>query len=185
MIDDVLAEVRERMKKTIEALHDDLLSLRTGRASPALVERLPVEYYGTPTPLNQIASIAVPEPRLLVIRPWDPSALAAIERALLKSDLGLTPSNDGKLIRLNIPRLTEERRRDLVKLVSRRVEEARVSVRNLRRDALNDLKEVEKEKMISEDDLKRGRDDLQKLTDKYMEQVDAVGQRKEDEIREV
>jgi len=185
MIDEVLAEVRERMKKTIEALQDDLLTLRTGRASPALVERLPVDYYGTPTPLNQIASIAVPEPRLLVIRPWDPSALAAIERAIQKSDLGLTPSNDGKLIRLNIPRLTEERRRDLVKLVSRRVEEARVSVRNLRRDALNDLKDFEKEKMISEDDFFQGKEEIQKLTDEFVDKIDAFGQRKEEEVMEV
>ncbi len=185
MIDEVLAEVREHMKKTIEALQDDLLSLRTGRASPALVERLPVEYYGTLTPLNQMASIAVPEPRLLVIRPWDPSALAAIERAILKSDLGLTPSNDGKLIRLNIPRLTEERRRDLVKLVSRRVEEARVSVRNLRRDALNDLKDFEKEKMISEDDFFEGKEEIQKLTDEFVDKIDAIGQRKEEEVMEV
>jgi ribosome recycling factor len=185
VIDEVLAEVRERMKKTIEALQDDLLTLRTGRASPALVERLPVDYYGTPTPLNQIASIAVPEPRLLVIRPWDPSALAAIERAIQKSDLGLTPSNDGKLIRLNIPRLTEERRRDLVKLVSRRVEEARVSVRNLRRDALNDLKDFEKEKMISEDDFFEGKEEIQKLTDEFVDKIDAVGKRKEEEVMEV
>ena len=185
MIDEVLAEVRERMKKTIEALQDDLLTLRTGRASPALVERLPVDYYGTPTPLNQIASIAVPEPRLLVIRPLDPSALAAIERTILKSDLGLTPSNDGKLIRLNIPRLTEERRRDLVKLVSKRVEEARVSVRNLRRDALNDLKDFEKEKMISEDDLYQGKEEVQKLTDEFVVKIDAIGQRKEEEVMEV
>ena len=185
MIDEVLAELRDHMKKTIEALQDDLLTLRTGRASPALVERMPVEYYGTPTPLNQIASIAVPEPRLLVIRPWDPSALAAIERAILKSDLGLTPSNDGKLIRLSIPRLTEERRRDLVKLVSKRVEEARVSVRNLRRDALNDLKDFEKEKMISEDDFFEGKEEVQKLTDEFVEKIDAIGQRKEEEVMEV
>jgi len=185
MINDLLAELRDRMKKTIEALQDDLLTLRTGRASPALVERLPVEYYGTPTPLNQIASIAVPEPRLLVIRPWDPSALSAIDKAIQKSDLGLTPSNDGKLIRLNIPRLTEERRRDLVKLVSKRVEEARVSVRNLRRDALNDLKDFEKEKMISEDDFFEGKEEVQKLTDEFVEKIDAIGQRKEEEVMEV
>lgn len=185
MIDEVLAEVRERMKKTIEALQDDLLTLRTGRASPALVERLPVDYYGTPTPVNQLASIAVPEPRLLVIRPWDPSSLAAIERAILKSDLGLTPSNDGKLIRLNIPRLTEERRRDLVKLVSKRVEEARVSVRNLRRDALNDLKDFEKEKMISEDDFFQGKEEIQKLTDDFIDKIDTIGKRKEEEVMEV
>src|SRR5512137_563806 len=128
MLNDVYKEAETRMKGAIQALEEDLSGIRTGRASPALVERLPVDYYGVPTPLNQIASIAVPEPRLLVIRPWDPSALAAIERAILKSDLGLTPANDGKLIRLNIPRLTEERRRELVKMVARRLEEARVSI---------------------------------------------------------
>jgi ribosome recycling factor len=185
MIDEVLAEVRVHMKKTVEVLQDDLLTLRTGRASPALVERLPIEYYGTMTPLNQMASIAVPEPRLLVIRPWDPSALSAIERAILKSDLGLTPANDGKLIRLNIPRLTEERRRDLVKLVSKRVEEARISVRNLRRDALNDLKEFEKEKMISEDDFFMGKEEIQDLTDEFIAKIDDIGKRKEEELMEI
>ena len=147
MIDDVLQDLRERMSKTVEVLQDDLLSIRTGRASPALVEKLPVEYYGSLTPLIQLASIAVPEPRLLVIRPFDPSALPDIERAILRSDLGLTPMNDGKLIRLSIPRLTEERRRELVRVVARRVEEARVAIRNLRRDALKDLQEFEKEKI--------------------------------------
>jgi ribosome recycling factor len=185
MIDEVLAEVRLHMKKTIEVLQDDLLTIRTGRASPALVERLPIEYYGTMTPLNQMASIAVPEPRLLVIRPWDPSALSAIERAILKSDLNLTPANDGKLIRINIPRLTEERRRDLVKLVSKRVEEARISVRNLRRDALNDMKEFEKEKMISEDDFFAGKEEVQDLTDEFIAKIDDIGKRKEEEVMEV
>jgi ribosome recycling factor len=140
MINELLEELRERMLKSVEVLQEDLMGIRTGRASPALVEKLPVEYYGTLTPLNQMASIAAPEPRLLVIKPWDPSALTDIERAILKSDLGLTPMNDGKLIRLNVPRLTEERRRELVKLVSRRVEEGRVAVLNLRRVALQDLK---------------------------------------------
>jgi ribosome recycling factor len=185
MIDEVLDELRQRMEKSMEALQDDLLGIRTGRASPALVERLPVEYYGTMTPLNQMASIAAPEPRLLVIRPWDPSALPDIERALLISDLGLTPMNDGKLIRLNIPRLTEERRRELVKLVARRVEEARVAVRNLRRDALQDLKEFEKEKMISEDDFFRGKDSVQDLTDEFIEKIDEMGKRKEAEVMEI
>jgi ribosome recycling factor len=185
MIDEVLEDLRQRMAKSVEALQDDLLSIRTGRASPALVEKLPVEYYGTMTALNQMASIAAPEPRLLVIRPWDPSALADIERAILKSDLGLTPMNDGKLIRLNIPRLTEERRRDLVKMVSKRVEEARVSVRNLRRDALQDLRDFEKEKMISEDDFYRGKDEVQDLTDKFIEQIDEIGKRKEQEVMEI
>jgi ribosome recycling factor len=185
MIDEVLEELRQRMERSVEALQDDLLSIRTGRASPALVEKLPVEYYGTMTPLNQMASIAVPEPRLLVIRPWDPSALPEIERALLKSDLGLTPMNDGKLIRLSIPRLTEERRRELVKLVSRRVEEARVAIRNLRRDALQDMKEFEKEKMISEDDFFRGKDSVQELTDEFIEKIDEIGKRKEEEVMEI
>lgn len=185
MIDEVLGELRERMEKSVEALQIDLMAIRTGRASPALVERLPVEYYGTPTPLNQMASIAAPEPRLLVIRPWDPSSLRDIERAILGSDLGLTPMNDGMLIRLSIPRLTEERRRELVKVVSRRVEEARVAVRNLRRDALQDLKEFEKEKMISEDEFFRGKDKVQELTDEFVEKIDEIGQRKEEEVMEI
>ena len=185
MIDEVLEELRERMQKSVDALQDDLLSIRTGRASPALVEKLPVEYYGTATPLNQMASIAAPEPRLLVIRPWDPSSLGDIERAILKSDIGLTPMNDGALIRLSIPRLTEERRRELVKVVSRRVEEARVAVRNLRRDALQDLKEFEKEKMISEDDFYRGKDKVQELTDEFIEKIDEIGQHKEAEVMEI
>ena len=185
MINEVLDELGERMQKSVEALQDDLLSIRTGRASPALVEKLPVEYYGTATPLNQMASIAAPEPRLLVIRPWDPSALADIERAILRSDLGLTPMNDGMLIRLSIPRLTEERRRELVKVVSRRVEEARIAVRNLRRDALQDLKEFEKEKMISEDEFFRGKDKVQELTDQFIEEIDGIGKRKEEEVMEI
>ena len=185
MINEVLDELRQRMLKSVEALQDDLLSIRTGRASPALVEKLSVEYYGTATPLNQMASIAAPEPRLLVIRPWDPSSLADIERAILKSDLGLTPMNDGMLIRLSIPRLTEERRRELVKVVSRRVEEARIAVRNLRRDALQDLKEFEKEKMISEDEFFRGKDKVQELTDEFVEKIDGIGKRKEEEVMEI
>jgi ribosome recycling factor len=185
MINELLKELRERMNRSVEALQDDLMSIRTGRASPALVEKLPVEYYGTMTPLNQMASIAAPEPRLLVVKPWDPSALGDIERAILKSDLGLTPMNDGKLIRLNIPRLTEERRRELVKLVSRRVEEGRIAIRNLRRDALQDLKDFEKEKMISEDDFFRGKDDIQELTDEFIQQIDEIGKRKEEELMEI
>jgi ribosome recycling factor len=185
MINDLLDDLRERMTKSVQALQDDLLSIRTGRASPALVEKLSVEYYGMMTPLNQMASIAVPEPRLLVIRPWDPSALADIERAILKSDLGLTPMNDGKLIRLSIPRLTEERRRELVKLVARRVEEARIAIRNLRRDALKDLQEFEKEKMISEDEFFRAKDEVQDLTDEFVAKIDETGQRKEEEVMEI
>ncbi len=185
MINDVLREAEERMRKAVEALQEDLRTVRTGRASPALIERLPVEYYGVPTPLQQLATISAPEPRLLTIRPFSPSDIGAIEKAILKSDLGLTPSNDGKLIRLNIPRLTEERRRELVKLVARRVEEGRVAIRNIRRDSINDLREFEKEKMISEDDLHRGIEEMQELTDRYIERVDEVGKAKEAEIMEV
>lgn len=185
MINDLLDDLRERMTKSVEVLQDDLMSIRTGRASPALVERLQVEYYGAMTPLNQLASVAAPEPRLLVIRPWDPAALGEIERAILKSDLGLTPMNDGKLVRLNIPRLTEERRRELAKVVSRRVEEARVAVRNLRRGALKDLEDFEKEKLISEDELFRGKDQIQELTDEFVKNMDEIGQRKEQELMEI
>jgi ribosome recycling factor len=185
MIDDVLQDLRERMSKTVDVLQDDLLGIRTGRASPALVEKLLVEYYGAMTPLIHLASVAVPEPRLLVIRPFDPAALSGIERAILKSDLGLTPMNDGKLIRLSIPRLTEERRRELVRVVARRVEEARIAIRNLRRDALKDLQDFEKEKMISEDEFFRAKDEVQALTDEYIEKIDEIGQRKEEEVMEV
>jgi ribosome recycling factor len=185
MIKELFSETEQHMEKTLEALSSDLVGLRTGRASPALVERLVVDYWDTPTPLNQLASIAVPEPRLLAIRAWDATALAAIERAIRKSDLGLTPMNDGKIIRLAIPPLTEERRRDLVKLVARRVEEARVAIRNLRRDAIEMLRELEDEKMISEDDMYRAKDDIQELTDKMIERADEIGKHKEKEILEV
>jgi ribosome recycling factor len=185
MLKDVYKEAETRMKGAIQALDDDLAGIRTGRAHPALVEKLQVEYYGVPTPLVQLASISVPEPRSLFIRPFDASTLRAIERALLASDLGLTPNNDGKTIRLNLPPLTEERRRDLVKVVSSRVEDGRVAIRNVRRDSIRDLREFEQEKMISEDDLKRGEDELQKITDRYIEEINAVGERKEKEIMEV
>ena len=185
MIKEALADAEERMKGAIIALEQNLATIRTGRASPALVERLMVEYYGTPTPLQQLATISAPEPRLLTIKPFDPSSLKDIERGLLASDLGLTPSNDGKLIRLNIPPLTEERRKELIKVVHHRLEEARVAVRNIRRAAHDDLREFEKEKVISEDDLRRGETDLQKLTDKYIEKVDEHGKRKEAEIKEI
>lgn len=185
MIDELLQEADTRMGGAIEALRDDLRVLRTGRASPALVERLEIEYYGVPTPLNQLATISVPEARLLAIRPWDPSALAAVERAVLASDLGLTPNNDGHIIRLPIPRLTEERRRDLVKLVRNRVEDAKVAVRNVRRGVLNDLRDLEKEGLIPEDDFFRGREDLQELTNDFTNQIDDVSRAKEAEIMEV
>lgn len=185
MIEDILKATEARMEKCVEALQNELIAIRTGRASPALVERLQVEYYGTQVPLNQLSTISVPEPRLLVIRPFDPSSLPQIEKAILKSELGLTPSNDGKVIRLSIPRLTEERRLELVKMVQKRVEEARVAVRNCRRDGLQDMKECEKEKLISEDEHYRGKDRMQELTDKYIERVDGIGSAKEEQIMEV
>jgi ribosome recycling factor len=185
MINDVLKEAEDRMNKAVDALREDLMVIRTGRASPALIERLPVEYYGSLVQLNQLATISAPEPRLLTIRPWDATALPAIEKAILKSDLGLTPNNDGKFIRLAIPRLTEERRQELAKVVSRRVEEGRVAIRHCRRDAIEDLRELEKEKLITEDDLYRGRDEVQKLTDRFNETMDEIGQRKTAEIMEI
>lgn len=185
MLKDAYNEAEARMKGAVEALEEDLSGIRTGRASPGLVERLQVEYYGMPTPLVQLASISVPESRQLLIRPFDASTLKAIERAILTSDLGLTPNNDGKSIRLNLPALTEERRRDLVRVVHNRVEEARVAVRNVRRDSIKDLREFEHEKLISEDELKRGEEDLQKLTDYFVELVSGVGERKEIDIMEV
>ncbi|MFZ1267355.1 MAG: ribosome recycling factor, partial [Anaerolineae bacterium] len=159
--------------------------VRTGRASPALVENLSVEYYGMPTPLQQLATINAPEPRLLAIKPFNRGDMGIIERAILKSDLGLNPSNDGQIMRLIIPMPTEERRRELVRQVDKRVEEARVSVRNIRRDAIEDLREFEKEKLISEDDLRHGRDEIQRLTDRQIEQIDTIGRDKETEVMEV
>jgi ribosome recycling factor len=185
MLKDVYQETEARMKGAIQALEDDLSGIRTGRAHPALVEKLPVEYYGTPTPLIQLASISVPEPRSLLIRPFDANTLRSIERAIQISDLGLTPNNDGKTIRLNLPMLTEERRRDLVKLVHNRVEEARIAARNVRRDSIKDLREFLQEKMISEDEQKRGEEELQKITDRFVDEINAVGERKEKEILEV
>jgi ribosome recycling factor len=185
MIKDLVKETKGRMEKTVEALREDLQGIRTGRASPALIEKLMVEYYGVPTPLQQLAAISAPEPRLLTIRPWDAATMSHIEKAILKSDLGLTPTNDGKIIRLSIPKLTEERRRDLVKIVARRVEEGRIAVRNLRRDAIEDLREIEKEGLISEDEMYQGRDEIQEVTDDFIKQVDDVGSAKEAEIMEV
>lgn len=185
MIDDVKADAENRMKKSIEAFKRELVGIRTGRASPALVEPIKVDYYGTPTPLQQLAAVSAPEPRLLVIKPFDQSALGAIEKAILKSDLGLTPINDGKLIRLPIPPLTEERRRELTKVVRKHAEEAHIAIRNIRRDALKDLEEMEKEKLISEDQHFKGKEVLQELTDKYIAQVDQIAKAKEAEIMEV
>lgn len=185
MLKDVYKEAEARMKGAIQALEEDLSGIRTGRASPALIERMQVEYYGAPSPLIQLATISVPEARTLLIRPFDATSLKTIERAILASDLGLTPNNDGKAIRLNLPPLTEERRRELGKVVHNRVEEARVAVRNVRRDSIRDLREFMQEKMISEDDLKRGEEELQKITDQHIEEINAIGDRKEKEILEV
>lgn len=185
MINEVLAEAKLAMNKSVEALQSDLAAMRTGRASTGLVNKLLVEYYGTPTALQELALVSVPEAQLIAIRPYDPGALKHIERAIMQSDLGLTPNNDGKIIRLQIPSLTEERRRNLTKSVAKRVEEARVSIRNTRRDKLEDLRSFEKEKMISEDDFYTGRDELQKLTDDYIKKVDEIGAAKEKEILEV
>ena len=185
MVRDALVEAESRMRGALRSLEEDLAAIRTGRASPALAEKLMVEYYGTPTPLQQLATISAPEPNLLTIRPFDPASMKGIERAIQASDLGLTPNNDGKLIRLNIPPLTEERRHELVRQVRGRNEESRVAVRNVRRDVLNDLREFEREKLISETELHQGEGDLQKLTDRYVEAINEIGQHKENEVLEV
>jgi ribosome recycling factor len=185
VIKDILKEAETRMQSAIQSLDNDLSAIRTGRATPALVEKMPVEYYGSPTPLMQLASISVPEPRSLLIKPFDPASVKNVERAILASDLGLTPNNDGKQIRLNLPALTEERRRELVKVVHNRLEECRIAVRNVRRDLHNDLRDFEKEKLISEDDLTRGEEELQKITDRVIEEINQHGQHKEAEIMEV
>jgi ribosome recycling factor len=185
MIKDILREAAEKMQSALDTLENDLGAIRTGRASPGLVERLPVDYYGTNTPMIQLASISVPEPRQLLIRPFDPASLKDIERAIMVSDLGLTPNNDGKVIRLTIPQLTEERRKELVKVVHNRMEETRVRIRNIRRDMIKDVRDFEKEGMISEDDQERGEKDLQDLTDKFNDKVEEIGKNKQSEIMEV
>lgn len=185
MIKDLLKDEDGKMKKALESLKHDLTTIRTGRASPALVEQLLVEAYGSVSPLIQLATISAPEPRLITIRPFDATTVPGIEKAIQKSDLGLTPQNDGKIIRLPIPPLTEERRRELVKRVHKRVEEAHIAIRNIRHHALDDLKEMEKEKMISEDEHHRGRDQLQELTDRIIAQANDIGKTKEKEVMEI
>lgn len=185
MIKELLRETGNRMQKALQNLDADLKTVRTGRASPALLERVKVNYYGTATPLNQLAVISAPEPHLLVVRPYDPSSLGDIERGIQQADLGLNPNNDGRIIRVPIPRLTEERRRDLVKQVNRRVEETKVTIRNIRRDALEELREYEDESLISEDDFTRARDQLQDVTDSYTEKAEEVAGRKEQDIMQV
>jgi len=185
MIKDILKDAESRMHQSTSVLQEDLGGIRTGRANPALIEKLHVEYYGTETPLLQLASISVPEPRALLIKPFDPTTLKGIEKAIQASDLGLNPNNDGRQIRLNLPPLNEERRHELVRHVHHRLEEARIAIRNIRRDALKDMKDAENEKLATEDEHRRGEEDLQKLTDRLMQEVERLGQAKEQEILEV
>jgi ribosome recycling factor len=180
-----IAEANLRMEKSVEALHRDLMTVRTGRASPALLERLHVDYYGSPTPLQTIAGISVPEASMLVISPYDRTSLGAIEKAIQKSDLGLNPSNDGQVIRVAIPQLTEERRKELVKVIHRKAEEARVAVRNIRRDEVEHLRRVEKDGHVSKDEVATKLIDVQKITDQFIARIDDAIQRKEAEILEV
>ena len=180
-----MKNAENKMEKALAVLQSDLSAIRAGRANPAILDKVTVEYYGVPTPVQQVGTIAVPEPRTITIQPWDASILGAIEKAILKSDVGITPNNDGKTIRLNFPPLTEERRKELVKGISKRGEEAKVAVRNVRRDALEGFKKQKKDGEITEDDLKNLETQIQKLTDKFVAQVDTVVSAKEKEILEV
>ncbi|TMB89808.1 MAG: ribosome recycling factor [Chloroflexi bacterium] len=180
-----LTDAQVRMEKSVEALHRELMTIRTGRASPALLERLHVDYYGSPTPLQSLAGISAPEPSLLVIQPYDRNAMSAIEKAIQKSELGLNPSNDGNVIRVAVPQLTEERRKELVKLVHKRAEEARVAVRNIRRDEVDHLRKVEKDGHVSKDEVETTIGEIQKITDQFIGKVDDAAQKKEAEILEV
>jgi ribosome recycling factor len=185
MINDILNDSEDRMKKTIDHMLNDFAGMRAGRANPAMLDKIMVNYYGEPTPINQMANINVPEARLLVIQPWDKSSIADIEKAIMKSDLGITPSNDGNVIRLAVPQLTEERRKDVVKTVKKRGEEAKVAIRNIRREGNDLMKASEKDKLVSEDESKKGLDSIQKLTDKYIKDIDAALLVKEKDIMEV
>jgi ribosome recycling factor len=185
MLTDVLPGAKDRMTKAVEALRKDLAAIRTGRASVGLVDHVRVDYHGTPMPINQLATVAVPEPRLLTIQPWDRGALGMIEKAIQKSDLGITPTNDGSMIRLALPQLNEQRRKELAKLVHKRVEEGRVAVRNIRRDCHDELRKLEKSHEAPEDEVRRTTDQLQKLTDQYIAEMDKAGKDKEAELMEV
>jgi ribosome recycling factor len=185
MVDEIFEDLKERMGKSIETLKREYSRLRTGRASISLLDGIRVSYYDTPTPLNQMASLAVPEPRLIVIQPWDKTAIEDIEKAILKSELGLTPINDGKVIRISIPPLTEERRKELVKVARKMSEENKVAIRNIRRDANEMLKDLKKESEITEDDLYRSQEEVQKTTDQFISQVDELCEAKEKEILEI
>lgn len=185
MTADLLGDAERRMQKAVEALKQDLNAIRAGRASAALIDRIMVDYYGAPTPINQVASVSVPEARLLVIQPWDKQMLVDIEKAIQKSDLGINPNNDGQVIRLVIPPMSEERRRDLVKTLHKKSDEHKVAIRNIRRDVQDKMRDREKKKEVSEDELKRSTDKLQKLTDRYIDEMDKIGKSKELEILEV
>ena len=185
MTDEILLNAEGKMETSLEVLSRDLATIRTGRATPALVDHIRVDYAGIPTPLNHLATISVPEARLLVIQPWDKSCIREIEKAILKSDIGLTPSNDGNVIRLAIPVLSEERRRELIKLVHKRLEEGRVAIRNIRREAMNELKKMEKGKEISQDELKRATHKLQQLTDTFIADAERASQDKEAQLQEI
>jgi len=183
-IAEILQQARQHMAKSVEHLQQQLARLRTGRATPALIEHIRVDYYGVPTPISQVGNISVPEPRMLVIQPWDRSLLGAIEKAILQSDLGVTPSNDGSVIRIVMPPLSEERRRELVKVCRKYAEEARVAIRNLRREYMEKLRQIEKEEHLSEDERRRGEQELQKITDSFTEEIERILERKEREILE-
>ena len=185
MFNDIFATHEDKMKKALEALRREYSSLRAGRATPALLDKVNVDYYGTPTPVNQVANVSVPEARMITIQPWEKTMLGAIEKAILKSDLGLTPNSDGTIIRLNIPQLTKERRTELAKTIGKKAEDARVAVRNIRRDANDAIKKLEKEKVATEDDSKKAQEDMQKVTDKYIKEIDNTMAAKEKERMEV
>ena len=185
MVNDIIASHEERMQKSIEALKREFGSLRAGRATPSLLDKVMVEYYGTPTPVNQIANVSVPEPRMIIIQPYEKSILHDIEVAIMKSKLGLSPNSDGTAIRLSIPALTQERRQELVKTVNKKAEEAKVAIRNLRRDGNDAVKKLEKAKEITEDESKKGQEKIQKLVDKYIKLVDTTRDAKEKEVMEV
>lgn len=177
--------IEERMRKSVSVFEENLSEIRAGRANPAILNKISVDYYGTATPINQVAGISVPEARLIVIQPWDMSVLKEIERAILASDIGITPNNDGKVIRLNFPELNEERRKELVKDIKKMGEEAKVAVRQIRRDGLDEFKKQQKDSLITEDDLKQAEDQVQKLTDKYVDEIDVLLDKKEKEIMTV
>ncbi len=185
MINEVKQELKKKIEDAIEAMRQSLSKIRTGKASVGLLDGLMVDYYGSPTPINQLATLSTPEPRLIAIQPWDKGALASIEKAILKSELGLNPNNDGKIIRIPIPPLTEERRKELVKMVKKIAEEFRVEIRNHRREANTMLKDMEKDKEITKDELKKALDDVQELTNKYMKEIDQLSGEKEKEIMEI